>query len=85
MRSILKHIRRWNIWKKRCANSWIHKILVLFGLRESITFKMTLLPEEKSLICKGFEDGINQVKKCDYITSAMLGGLNGDQCPWRKV
>lgn len=71
MRSILKHIRRWNIWKKRCANSWIHKILVLFGLRESITFKMTLLPEEKSLIVKGFEDGINQVKNAIISHSTM--------------
>lgn len=71
MRSILKHIRRWNIWKKRCANSWMHKILVLFGLRGSITFKMTLLPEEKSLIIKGFEDGINQVENAIISHSAM--------------
>ena len=43
---MIKHIRRWNIWRKKCMNGKIHKLLVLVGLRWSPTFAMELLPEE---------------------------------------
>lgn len=42
----IKHIRRWNIWRRRSSNSAFHKLLVLLGLRRSATLDWTLLPEE---------------------------------------
>lgn len=46
MKKLVKHVRRWNIWRKRNYNGAIHKLLVLFGIRHSPTFEWTLLPEE---------------------------------------
>ena len=37
---MIKHIRRWNIWRKGCLNGPVHKVLVLFGLRKSPTFEL---------------------------------------------
>lgn len=48
----LDHIRRWNIWRKRCLNGPIHKILVLFGVIESPTMVYILLPEEEEKLRK---------------------------------
>lgn len=45
---MVKHIRRWNIWRKGCLNSKWHKLLVLLGLRQSPTMVWTLLPEERN-------------------------------------
>ena len=47
---MIKHIRRWNEWRKRCLNSKWHKLLVLFGLRYSPTLHFTLLPEERNTL-----------------------------------
>lgn len=46
MIKIIKHFRRWNIWRKRCGNSTVYKFLVLIGMRKSPTMEFTLLPEE---------------------------------------
>lgn len=34
---IVKHIQRWNVWRKNCLNGLIHKGLVLFGIAKSPT------------------------------------------------
>ena len=44
---MIKHIKRWNKWRKFNANSWFHKLLVLLGLRNSPTFKFVLTDEEE--------------------------------------
>lgn len=44
--SLIKHIRRWNIWRKKNINGPVHKVLVLLGFRKSPTMTLTLLPEE---------------------------------------
>ena len=46
MKRIIKHIRRWNIWRKDNRNSRLHKLLVLLGLRQSPTLNFVFLPEE---------------------------------------
>lgn len=52
---MLKHIRRWNIWKKHCKNNFIHKLRVLFGFIQSPTFGLALLPEEMDEISEAWE------------------------------
>lgn len=51
---MLDHIRRWNIWRKRCLNGPIHKILVLFGVIKSPSMRLTMLPEEKQEMMDAF-------------------------------
>ena len=46
MNKSIKHIRRWNLWRKNCMNSKLHKILVLFGVIKSPTMATIFLPEE---------------------------------------
>ena len=51
---MLDHIRRWNIWRKRCLNGPIHKILVLFGMIKSPTMILVMLPKEKQEMMDAF-------------------------------
>lgn len=37
---VIEYIKMWNRWRKRSLNGLGHKILVLFGLRESPTFEV---------------------------------------------
>ena len=53
------HIRRWNIWRKRCLNGPIHKILVLFGVTKSPTMASVWLPEEEKEIMDAIVKGEN--------------------------
>lgn len=46
MKNLIKHFRRWNIWRKRSLNSALYKILVLFGMTKSPTMATVFLPEE---------------------------------------
>ena len=43
---MIRHIRRWNYWRKHNVNGHIHHFLVLIGFIESPTFNFTILPEE---------------------------------------
>lgn len=43
---MIKHIRRWNIWRKHCMNSPFYKFLVLIGFIKSPTMAFISLPEE---------------------------------------
>lgn len=54
---MFKHVRRWNEWRKGCLNGPIYKIMVLFGVIESPTMTITLLPEEEKKIIKAFVEG----------------------------
>lgn len=44
---IIKHIRRWNMWRKYSLNPPTYKLFVLIGLEKSETLALTLLPEEQ--------------------------------------
>lgn len=46
MNKLIKHIRRWNLWRKNCMNSKLHKFLVLFGVVKSPTMATVFLHDE---------------------------------------
>lgn len=50
---IIKHIRRWNLWRKYCLNPPTYKLFVLLGLKKSETLVLTLLSEERDEFVKG--------------------------------
>jgi len=37
---MIRHIRKWNRWRKGCRNSWFHKILVFLKLTHSPSFEL---------------------------------------------
>lgn len=47
---MIRHIRRWNIWRKHCLNCGFYKFLVLIGAVVSPTLELTLLPDEQENI-----------------------------------
>ncbi len=53
MGRLIKHIKRWNVWRKHNNNGVAHKILVLFGIIGSPTLNCTWTKDE----CKAFYDG----------------------------
>lgn len=53
---VIKHIRRWNYWRKNNSNGRFYKILVLFGMVKSPTMVTVLLPEEKEWENEGEKD-----------------------------
>lgn len=44
---LIKHVRRWNRWRKYNLNSPFYHILVLFGIVKSPTYHLVILPEEQ--------------------------------------
>lgn len=46
MKNLIKHFRRWNIWRKCSLNNKLYKFLVLFGVIKSPTMTTVFLPEE---------------------------------------
>jgi len=66
MQKIIRHIKRWNKWRKNCLNSKFHKFLVLVGIIKSPTMPLILLDDE----IKAFQDGIEKgIIKMPYILS----------------
>lgn len=60
---MFNHVRRWNIWRKKCLNGPIYKILVLFGVTKSPTMAFVSLPEEEEVaktFAEGFRKGIEE-------------------------
>lgn len=51
---MIKHIRRWNMWRKHCVNGRVYKLLVLFNITHSPTMAFTLLAEEADEIKSAF-------------------------------
>lgn len=45
MRMIIKHIKRWTVWRKYNKSDVVHKILVLFGVIKSPTFYCVMAKE----------------------------------------
>lgn len=46
MKKLIRHFKRWNIWRKHNANGPIHHFLVLIGLIESPTMHLVFTQEE---------------------------------------
>lgn len=60
---LIKHVKRWNKWRKGSLNSWWWKLGVLFGLVDSPTFNLTLIDDEEYAIFKGIYDGMRDAEK----------------------
>lgn len=60
MGKIIKHIKRWNVWRKYNKNGIAHKILVLFGFIKSPTFFYTWTAEEAKTFYDGFMEGLKE-------------------------
>ena len=60
MNRLIKHIRRWNIWRKCNKNSKLHKFFVLIGFTKSPSMSYVLLPEEQIEIGKAFAMGLKR-------------------------
>lgn len=58
MQKIIRHIKRWNKWRKNCCNSKFHKFLVLVGIIKSPTMPHILLDDEIKAFQDGFKKGI---------------------------
>lgn len=56
----IKHIKRWNEWRKHNINSPLHKLLVLLGIIKSPTFLCVLTKEEQEEIVKALEEHIKR-------------------------
>ena len=54
----IKHIKRWNVWRKYNKNGIAYKILVLFDIIKSPTFYCALTDEESKAVYDGFMDGL---------------------------
>lgn len=46
---MIKHIKKWNKWRKNTDSSIFYQICVLFGLSISPSFIQTLTDEEEAL------------------------------------
>ena len=66
MKRLIKHIKRWNEWRKHNGNSPLHKLLVLLGIVKSPTLPFVLIKEEGKAMAeafeKGFKEGLNNGK-----------------------
>ncbi len=61
MIKMFRYIKRWNKWRALSLSSPIHKILVLIGLRQDLTFGWVPTDEEEKQII----EAIKKVEK-DY-------------------
>lgn len=63
---MIKHIKRWNEWRKHNGNSPLYKLLVLLGIVKSPTLPYILTKEEGKAVAeafeKGFKEGLNNGK-----------------------
>lgn len=57
MKKLIRHFKRWNVWRKRNGNSKLHQFLVLIGLHNSPTMNQVILKEEWDELC----DGVNNL------------------------
>lgn len=56
---LVKHIKRWNKWRKSNCNSQLYKLKVLFGIVKSPTFYYVWTDEEEKSFHDGFMEGLN--------------------------
>lgn len=60
LKCLIRHIKRWNKWRKHCRNGWLHKILVLFGWY-SPTFIFVLTDDEEEEMRKEIQEKFETV------------------------
>lgn len=59
MKRLIKHIRKWNAWRKHSLNSKLDKLLVLFGVIQSPSMNYLVFPEIWDEAMKVLEKEIN--------------------------
>lgn len=70
MKKFILHVQRWNVWRKKSANTRVQKILVLFGIIKSPTMQITMLAEEADKYIETFERSVNAISdtiRCETI------------------
>ena len=55
IKRFIRHIKRWNKWRKHCGNGRLYKISVLFG-NPSPTFGLVLTDEEEEEMRKEIQE-----------------------------
>ena len=60
MKKIIKHFKRWNVWRKGCLNSRTHKFLVLIGFIKSPTMAFIMTSEERKDFYDSFMNAIKE-------------------------
>ena len=56
----IKHIKRWNEWRKHNGNSSLYKLLVLLGIVKSPTLPFVLTKEEDKAVVEAFKKGLKE-------------------------
>lgn len=60
IKKIIKHIKRWNEWRKESLNNPVQKLLVLFKVIESPTFKHFWSKDDAKTFRDGFLQGMRE-------------------------
>lgn len=67
----MRHIKRWNKWRKNNSNSKLHKFLVLIGLVKSPTMEWTFLEDEMKKINNGLLESVRDLTADNTISNRM--------------
>ncbi len=59
---MMKHIKKWNEWRRYNCNSFIYKLFVLLGIVKSPTFECFHTQDEWKEFAEGFEEGLKRGK-----------------------
>ena len=60
IKKLIKHIKRWNEWRKVCLNNPVHKLLVLFKVIESPTFYHFWTEDDAKEYREGFREAADE-------------------------
>lgn len=60
IKKLIKHIKKWNAWRKQCLNNPVHKLLVLFKIIDSPTFEHFWTKEDGRAFYEGFMQGLKE-------------------------
>lgn len=63
MKRIINHVRIWNIWRKNSLNNRFYKLLVLFGLANSPTFRMKKIGFYFQQSCESLKKEVDESTK----------------------
>lgn len=62
IKKLIKHIKRWNEWRKGCLNNPVHKLLVLFKIIGSSTFEHFWSEDDAKEFRRGMREAADEKK-----------------------
>lgn len=62
IKKLIKHIKKWNAWRKQCLNNPVYKLLVLFKIIDSPTFEHIWTEEDAKEFREGFLQGLREAE-----------------------